>query len=455
VFLLVQAGCATYSPHPLTPAGVEEALAVPPEDALRVQAEQLRNPLLPAIPLDLTDGLSPDEAAVLAVLVNPALRAKRDRLALSSAQLVQAGILPNPMLDFSVDPVTGGKTQGTYTGYGFGVGWDLQSLLTRAPRVAAARSLVISVQLDVAWQEWQTAQAAKKAVYDLLALRGQVAKALEVDERLRRNLAIVQCAVDAHQKTLLDLSAAEAASRQGRATVLGLQRAARQQELILSQALGLPPEREVALGPFELPSGLDLPPAEELQMGLESRRLDLMALRRGYDSQEETVRAAILAQFPQVTLGFHQASDTSNVQTTGFGVTLGLPIFDRNQGVIAVERATRQELFDEYVARVFDARSAVAQSLANIGLITGELAGAQQAVPSLERLVGAYGTAVDQGNADILSYYQAHNDLTQKELDILKLQQELMDNKVALEMATGLFLPDPIPARLGAEKGRP
>ena len=64
----------------------------------------------------------------------------------------------------------------------------------------------------------------------------------------------------------------------------------------------------------------------------------------------------MLGQFPKVSLGFNRANDTSNVHTFGFGVTVDLPIFDHNQGAIATAKATRQQLYDEYVDRLFTAR---------------------------------------------------------------------------------------------------
>jgi hypothetical protein len=110
---------------------------------------------------------------------------------------------------------------------------------------------------------------------------------------------------------------------------------------VLHEALGLPPGAAVRVASeISLPSRLELPSERALLTGLEERRLDLVALRRGYESQDQTLRAAVLAQFPRITLGFHQASDTTNVHTTGFGVTIDLPIFDRNQGHIAIEQAT-------------------------------------------------------------------------------------------------------------------
>src|SRR3954471_23421638 len=101
----------------------------------------------PAVKIDLSDGLSPDEAALVAVVANPALRAERGRLAVASAELLQARILPNPQLTANVDPVIGGNTEGTTTGYGVGVDWEITALVAHDARVAATRLRSDSVRL--------------------------------------------------------------------------------------------------------------------------------------------------------------------------------------------------------------------------------------------------------------------------------------------------------------------
>ena len=62
---------------------------------------------------------------------------------------------------------------------------------------------------------------------------------------------------------------------------------------------------------------------------------------------------------------------------------------------------------------------------------------AEETVPALERLVKAYEKALSTGNVDILSYYETRNNLAKKRLEIIKLQQDLMDLSVALEIASG------------------
>ena len=131
--------------------------------------------------------------------------------------------------------------------------------------------------------------------------------------------------------------------------------------------------------------------------------------------------------------------------SVGLVATIDLPIFDRHQGVIAAERATRQRLFDEFAARVFAGRADIVTAVADLRALNVQIADAEAAVPNLQRLVDAYKQAIDHGDADVLSYYVAWNNLAQKRLGVLRLQQQLADTRVALELAAGRYFPDGTP----------
>jgi hypothetical protein len=64
------------------------------------------------VKINLRDGISPDEAATLAVVPNPTLRADRYRKGLASAQPVQVGVLPNPQFSYSLDKPVAGNMMG-------------------------------------------------------------------------------------------------------------------------------------------------------------------------------------------------------------------------------------------------------------------------------------------------------------------------------------------------------
>src|SRR5207248_1406426 len=121
------------------------------------------------------------------------------------------------------------------------------------------------------------------------------------------NFNVVSRAVDRHDKTLIDLAAADASAQDAQAAAITQARDLAHQRLTLNRALGMPPQRALRLHGEDFPSRLQPPQLDELLRDLEVRRLDLVALKRGYESQDETLRAAILAQFPKISLGFNAA----------------------------------------------------------------------------------------------------------------------------------------------------
>lgn len=78
-------GCATYRPIPIDRSSVALALKAPSMVEVRVQAKMIKHPILKPIDFDDRDGISPDEAAILAILANPRLRTVRDQKKISMA----------------------------------------------------------------------------------------------------------------------------------------------------------------------------------------------------------------------------------------------------------------------------------------------------------------------------------------------------------------------------------
>ena len=415
---------------------------LPSPQLLRVPSSRMPDTRVESLEFDLRRGIGPDEASVIAAYLNPALRSTRDRRGLAVAQLIQAGVLPNPQISYTRDYVTGGNTAGTSNAFNFNASWEVTSLLPLLPKHTAARTNLRSVDLDIAWNEWQIVESARLAVYRVIALGDELTSATEADRELTKSAETLKRAVEAHEKTVLDYGAAEASSQDARATALGLAQEHNKQRLGLKRILGVPPEAELRFRPgIGLPSHLEVPSQDALVEGLETRRLDLLALQQGYRSQDANVRAAIMEQFPKMSLGFAKASDTSDVHTSGFAVTVDVPIFNRNQGVLATERATRQKLLDEYNQRVFEAHSDIATALSDIRWLNRQVAAAEEALPIFERLVKSAETAMQEGHTDVLAYYTARSGLIQRRVQLVKLKELLLEAQTALEIASGRFIP--------------
>ncbi|OYV78492.1 MAG: hypothetical protein B7Z73_19705, partial [Planctomycetia bacterium 21-64-5] len=323
VLLATLEGCATYHPLPLDQKAEKQALAPPDMRAVTLEAQAIHHPLLKPVHLDPARGFTPEEVAVVAVLTNPQLKAVRDQRALAGAQVLQAGLLPNPVASFGQDKPTGGNTQGTVTAYTTQLGFDLTSLLTYALRKEAAKAQAQAVDLDVAWQEWQVAQAARMAALHVLALGEELPLARQAEKDARQTMD----AMDRAARTGAVSGAEEAGWRsawlQARDRLLLLEQEQSRERQGLNQLLGMPPEEAFPLraGPA-LSEGQAVFEEGSLADGLGERRLDLLALKKGYESEDKQLRIAIRSQFPNIGIDLSHARDTSNIITNGYGVAL-------------------------------------------------------------------------------------------------------------------------------------
>jgi outer membrane protein TolC len=209
----------------------------------------------------------------------------------------------------------------------------------------------------------------------------------------------------------------------------------------LNALLGLTPDAAVPLA-----SSVDLPPLDaesvvQMLPSLPIRRPDLIALQLGYGAQDAKLRAAILAQFPNLTLGLVSGSDNSNVRNIGPQITLDLPIFDRNQGNVAIERATRQQLHDEYAARLTAAVGQVRAMLSEIQQLEQQLARAQRNLVNTTRIAAQAEAAFAAGNIDERGYVDLVTARFTKEQEIVNIEQLLLEQRVAIATLIGAGMP--------------
>jgi outer membrane protein TolC len=440
VFPIIFIGCATYHKLPLNQKTVSEGLKPPSLEAVRIEARSIRHPILKPIEFNIQDGLSSDEAAILAVIANPTLRAIRDQRGIAAAQLLQAGILPNPQFSAGLDVPTGGNTQDTVNAFGLGLGWDITSLITHGAKQVMARRHAQSIDLDIAWKEWQVAQSARLNIYRLIYTEKELVLARSIVKQRKENLVAIQKGFSMGAVTGLELDAAKKAYQEALNRVLIFENEYEHERYALNQILGIPPDSKVVLQrDIRLSTWKNLPTPQKIIDGLEDRRLDLLALKKGYESQEAQVRAAILSQFPKINIGLAHARDTGNVITTGFAATIDLPFFDRNQGQIAVERAGRKQLFDEYIARVFEAQSKIATILVDMRSLRKQIEATEKSFQISTHLLETYKKALEEGNADILVYNTTREETDNLRLKILQLKRDLSDMGIALEIAAGKY----------------
>jgi len=426
---LLLTGCASYQARPLP----ENSMLAENLQGLQYSIEkqqaaglQQQHEINPADGLDLT------ETAIIAVLNNPALQAERTKQKVAGAQLFAAGLLPDPRISANLDfPI--GDSSGTVNAWGLGFGYDIIPLITRQARIDARRQGQVQVNLDLLWQEWQVMQRARS-----LAVRSTLE--LKKLELLHKARALYRHRYDNSSRSLqadavtMDVNGTDlTALLDIYSRITQLEQVHNETRHQLALLLGLAPDVNVRFTFPRKPVLLSREAAAKKLETLQQRRPDLLALQAGYQSQEAKVRAAVLSQFPSLSIGITGAKDTDSVSTTGFGISLNLPLFSGSRGAIAVERATREQLQREYQARLSRALTDVDRLLELQVIISRQQARLKKYLPRLRALVAKTREAYINSDIDALTFFNMEYTWVLKRLEEIDLEQAQWENSLALQ----------------------
>jgi outer membrane protein TolC len=375
----------------------------------------------------------------LVVENNPDLVAARTQRGVAEAQVLQAGILPNPSLSGSYAFLLGGPA--TFSAITASIAQDVKSAIVRPAKRRAAEAAAQAVDASILWQEWQTIGKARLLVVDLIEgekTRGVLAEAQRVVES---RLAREQRALLQRDATLATVVPALTAAGDIRKQIDALERQQQTRGRDLDSLLGLSPEVAVPLdNRLDLPS-IDPIVVKALLPTLPDRRPDLVALQFGYRSQEEKLRGAVLAQFPALSIGATGGRDTSDVRTLGPQITLDLPVFDRNQGNIAIEEATREKLHAEFSARITAAEGEVRGFLADQAVLAQQLPAIRAQLGRLQAAAANAAKALAAGNIDERGYVDLVTARLTKQQELIAVEQLIIEQQVAIATLIGAGMP--------------
>lgn len=423
--LLPLMGCATYNSLPL-PGKSDLADSLPPQIMGKVGHDRI----LPDYPVNLSDGLDMTETAIIAVLRNPDLKAARSKVKVAEAEAFAAGLLPDPQFSGSIDYAT---TAGYTTGYNAGLALDLRAFMTHPVDKRIAADKQKSLNMDILWQEWQTIQKARSLYAQKFFTAQKLALLQNTVSLYAKQAAHSQKALKAGDTTLDQAGSDLVALMDARSELNTQQRASLDTDQQLNTLLGLSPDvslRFQGLSNPAMPTGDDVYAALAL---LPQHRPDLIALQAAYASEEETLYKAVLEQFPDITIGPAYAIDTSNVHSVGPAVTINLPIFNGNRGEIAVQKATRAQLRQEYQARLDQAHAEALTLWRQTQLLMRQLNEVSKEIPGLESMAAHAEKAYRSGDLPAQTYIAVKSSLLKKRMEYLDLQQSIWTNRIGLD----------------------
>lgn len=427
--LVVTAGmsaCATYHAKPLP----EHAASAP-------SLSQLRGYDASALPLDT--------AAVeqLVLLNNPELKTQRARHQAAQAQRLQDGVLPNPIIGGSIGYLLSGP--GDATAWTASISQDIAALITLRPRREAAQANADEVDAGLLWEQWQTLGKARLLVIDLVQGERQLALQDQAMQMQAQREARIVRAVNAGNLAHVAVAADLAAAADARTARNELQRRLLDQRQQLNALLSLQPGVELPLVSALPPASLDAAQTRSQFDSVSRRRPDLVALQLGYRAQEANLRAAVLAQFPPLSIGYDASQDNSRVRNGGPAVSLGLPIFDHHQHDVAMASATREQLQQEYTTRLATAHDEVDAMLAQYAQLDAQKRDLIAAASDAARAAVDAKQAEQVGLLDLRDATDLQMAALGRQLAVLLMDQNMLEQQAAIDLLVGRGMPISLP----------
>jgi outer membrane protein, heavy metal efflux system len=417
-------GCATYRPRQIDVRRSLAAFEARRLDApaLRQYMEQALHRPLAAWPLQSWDF---EHLTLAADFYSADLAVARAKLDQAEAALITAGARPNPTLALSPSYDIAKEPGISPWTLGFTLDIPFETAGKRGYRIAEARNRANAASLEAASVGWRVRNSLRDSLVQLQAAeRAQeiVSRRLAAETLAARLLAD---RLSVGQASATEVEVVRIAADQSALQLQDSRRQAQQARFAVAAALGVP---ATALDGIRMSlAALDTFPSPEQAAPSREQalldRTDVLAALAAYEASDSALRLEIARQYPDLAIGpgfshGYTASELENSLT--IGVSLTLPILNRNQGPIAEAEARRREAAANFnavqaraVTQVDAALSGYRASLAKLDTANGLLAEQRRRIASVQALFHA-------GQTDRLTLAQGRSELATDELARLR-----------------------------------
>lgn len=305
----------------------------------------------------LVQELTVDAAVDLAVLNNRRLQAAYGELGVARADLVQAGLLANPIL--SADITFGVSSAGT--GVAVGLVQNFMRALQIPLRKRVAESALEEAKFAVAAQVIELVVQVKRAFFRVQGDEQLLELDRTVVEATRLAAEVAQKQRTAGNITELDLANELALFEEARVKLAADEAEVAVAREALTALMGLWGPRTTWTIGARLPDPLDDVPAEGLESLAVAQRLDLAAARQETEALYQSVGLTGLAGvMSDAELGIEGERDIDGgIWSTGPLIALPIPIFDQGQAAHASALAKLRQSEERFAALAVEIRAQV------------------------------------------------------------------------------------------------
>jgi cobalt-zinc-cadmium efflux system outer membrane protein len=354
-----------------------------------------------------------------ALAANPGLRAAASELAAQEGAIQQAGVLPNPELELLRE---GRERNNRTTTAQLGIPFELGG--KRAARVDAAQQERALAQASLDALSAQLRADTVAAFYELAAAGERQRLAQELVALAERATQAAARRVDTGKASPLEATRARVAQSSLQIEAIGAARELAAARIRLASLWGGDPAALV----IAAPSAIDVPAAPPLA-GLEARLATAPDMRRalaGLAHRGALLRVEQSRRLPDVTLIVGTQRESSNEGPTAprravLGVSVPLPLFNRNSGAVLESRRRVDKARDELDAERVRLRAALAQAHGQLTAASEEAALIRkEVVPGAEQAFQAASRGYELGKFGLIDVLDAQRTLVQSRHQYLK-----------------------------------
>ena len=311
----------------------------------------------------LKNELTADAAVQIALLNNPNLQAVYEDLGITQADVVEAGLLENPVIFGQVRFPNRSEESNNYE---FGITQNFLNILMQPARKKLSAIRFEQVKLQVADEVIQLVAEVRRTYYSALGARQVRDLRSEITSAARSSFELALRLHSAGNISALELARENAHFEQSRLELANSETALLDEREQLTRLMGF-------WGPqtnWQLPEQLPDIPISEISL----ERLESMAIESRLDLAAEKKAVEALAQALGITIdwrwighievGISRERETDRTWVTGPALAIELPIFNQRQADIARLEAQLRRSQNRLTAQAIDIRSEV-RSLKN------------------------------------------------------------------------------------------
>jgi outer membrane protein, heavy metal efflux system len=429
---LTATSCRRFQAVPLSPA----------DSATALESRSLADPELRALFEGVLPGGAPrwpieqwdlGTLTLAALYYHPSLEVARAQWHVAEAGIATAGARPNPTLTITPQYVANAAMGAPMWDITSALDWPIETAGKRGRRIEHAQHVATSARLSLDSAAWKVRANLRARLLDFVAARARVELLAREHEAQHEVVMLLEQRVQAGAASVAMVAPARLAELQLAADLAEAERQQREARVRLATAVGVPVRAFDGID-VELPLDGSAPDLERLPHELRREALqarsDILAALADYGASQSALQLEIARQYPDVRIGPGYEYDQGLNKWSTIGVSLELPVLNRNAGPIGEADARRTEAaarFAELQATVIDELD---RALANRDASREALARSEAVLGAERARVDSTMRAFGAGATDRLALRTA-------EVEYIRAERIHLDAQVRLQQALG------------------